>query len=226
MDEIGGLETQIAQLANEIEFLKNQLTAQANEISAERRSQADPLCDFVKQILTKLSMSDAEMQIEFVKEERLGPNGFDNIQFLFKTNKGGQFLPLKKVASGGELSRIMLAIKKILSDNTKLPTIIFDEIDTGVSGEISNKIAHIMQQMAKNMQVITITHLPQIAAMGRAHFRVRKLRGEAQTLSTIERLSEDERITEISEMIGGQEASNTAMESAKELLQKFAGTFY
>ena len=125
---------------------------------------------------------------------------------------------LKKVASGGELSRIMLAIKKVLSENSQLPTIIFDEIDSGVSGEISNKMAHIMSQMSQKMQVITITHLPQIAAKGNQHYKVFKEEVNNSTITNLKLLSEDERIVEIAEMLSGKNISDSALTHAKELL--------
>ena len=145
-------------------------------------------------------------------------NGKDHLEFLFSANKGGNFGELKKVASGGELSRIMLSVKKVLSENTQLPTIIFDEIDTGVSGEVSNKIAAIMQQMGVNMQVIAITHLPQIAAKGSNHYKVFKEEVKGVTATNLKQLSSEERILEIAEMLSGKEISETAVTHAKELL--------
>ena len=142
----------------------------------------------------------------------------DELSFLFSANKGGNYGELKKVASGGELSRIMLSVKKILSENKKLPTIIFDEIDTGVSGEVSNKIAKIMQEMGQFMQVITITHLPQIAAKGSVHFKVYKEDNNDVTTSNMKVLTQEERIQEIAEMLSGKDASESAFVHAKELL--------
>ena len=144
--------------------------------------------------------------------------GKDTLEFLFSANKGGSFGALKKVASGGELSRIMLSVKKVLSENTQLPTILFDEIDTGVSGEVSNKIATIMQKMSLNMQVITITHLPQIAAKGNQHYKVYKEEVNGVTTTNLKQLSEEERIVEIAEMLSGKNISDSALTHAKELL--------
>ena len=145
-------------------------------------------------------------------------NGKDNLEFLFSANKGGNFGELKKVASGGELSRIMLSVKKVLSENTQLPTIIFDEIDTGVSGEVSNKIAAIMGLMGNNMQVIAITHLPQIAAKGSNHYKVYKEEINGVTTTNLKQLSSEERIKEIAEMLSGKDISDSALTHAKELL--------
>ncbi len=139
--------------------------------------------------------------------------------FLFSANKGADLNELKKTASGGELSRIMLAIKYILSKHMQLPTIMFDEIDSGVSGEISNMMGQIMQQMSKTMQVFTITHLPQIAAKGDIHFKVFKEDEQDKTITKLVRLNQDERIVEIAQMLGGDKITDSAVLHAKSLLQ-------
>jgi DNA repair protein RecN (Recombination protein N) len=145
-------------------------------------------------------------------------NGKDELQFLFSANKGSDFGLLKKVASGGELSRIMLATKAILAQYSNLPTIIFDEIDTGVSGEIANKMGNIMKDMSAKMQVFSITHLPQIAAKGKVHYKVFKsIQGE-RTISELKLLSSEERIVEIAEMLSGKDISDSALNHAKALL--------
>jgi DNA repair protein RecN (Recombination protein N) len=138
--------------------------------------------------------------------------------FLFSANKGGNFNELKKAASGGELSRIMLAIKSVLSKYIQLPTIMFDEIDTGVSGEISNKMGDIMLEMSKTMQVFSITHLPQIAAKGHVHYKVFKEDVNDVTQTNLRKLSHEERVVEIAQMLGGLEMSSSAIAHAKELL--------
>ena len=137
---------------------------------------------------------------------------------MLKANKGGQFLPLNKGASGGELSRIMLAVKYILSKHQQLPTIMFDEIDSGVSGEISNKMASIMKDMSQYMQVFTITHLPQIAAKGTHHFKVFKQDFGTTTTTQLTKLNSDERLEEIAQMLGGKEITETAKQHAQQLL--------
>ena len=145
-------------------------------------------------------------------------NGKDTLNFLFSANKGGQFNVLKKAASGGELSRIMLAIKSILSKYVKLPTIMFDEIDTGVSGEISNKMADIMALMSTKMQVFSITHLPQIAAKGNTHYKVYKKDVNEVTTTNLVKLNYDERVVELAQMLGGTQLSDSAIAHAKQLL--------
>ena len=198
--------------------IANKLDAIALKISEARKRITPTVSKQLEAILDNLGMSHARFQIQNTLAENYYKNGKDVLSFLFSANKGGQFGELKKVASGGELSRIMLAIKKVMSENSQLPTIIFDEIDSGVSGEISNKMAHIMSQMSQQMQVITITHLPQIAAKGNQHYKVYKEELNNTTTTSLKQLSEDERIVEIAEMLSGKNISDSALTHARELL--------
>jgi DNA repair protein RecN (Recombination protein N) len=185
----------------------------------ERRAGAIPM--FIKRlesILAVLEMKNTRLNIKLTKSENLLSNGKDRLEFLISANKGLTFDSLKKVASGGEMSRIMLAVKSILSKYINLPAIIFDEIDTGVSGEVSNKIVSVMQQMSENMQVITITHLPQIAAKGNQHYKVYKEEINNRVHSNIKLLDEDERIVALAEMLGGNNITESAIAHAKQLL--------
>lgn len=218
VSQVENAEEIINQKQQQIDDVCNKLNKVAALISKARAKVIPSLKKQLEFLLSELGMPEARFSIELSEANDFLVNGKDQLQFLFSANKGGSYGELKKVASGGELSRIMLAIKKILSDNTKLPTIIFDEIDTGVSGEVSNKIAQIMQQMAKNMQVITITHLPQIAAKGNQHYKVFKEEVDHKTTSNLKQLSEDERIVEIAEMLSGKNISDSAIIHAKELL--------
>jgi DNA repair protein RecN (Recombination protein N) len=172
----------------------------------------------LEEILGTLGMPNSSFNINLKPVQNYFNNGTDELEFLFSANKGGNFNELKKSASGGELSRIMLAIKSILSKYIQLPTIMFDEIDTGVSGEISNKMATIMQQMSKTMQVFTITHLPQIAAKGDTHYKVFKEDINEVTQTQLKKLNSDERIVEIAQMLGGVKLSDSAIAHAKQLL--------
>lgn len=208
----------INQKESEIKEVEQKLNDLAEKISKARQKVIPTLQSALQSLLSDLGMQNARFSIKANLKDSYFSNGKDELQFLFSANKGGSFGELKKVASGGELSRIMLAIKKILSENISLPTIIFDEIDTGVSGEISNKIATIMQQMSKQMQVITITHLPQIAAKGNNHYKVYKEDINNTTTTNLRLLNPDERIVEIAEMLSGKEFSETAITHAKELL--------
>ena len=201
-----------------VEEIANKLDIIALKISDARNKIIPKLSKQLENVLADLGMPHARFQIQNTLSENYYKKGKDVLQFLFSANKGGQYGELKKVASGGELSRVMLAIKKILSENSQLPTIIFDEIDSGVSGEISNKMAHIMSQMSQKMQVITITHLPQIAAKGNQHYKVFKEEVNNITTTNLKQLSEDERIVEIAEMLSGKNISDSALTHARELL--------
>ena len=203
---------------NELKQITDKLDDLATKISEARKKIIPKLSKELEAILDNLGMSQARFSIKNSLSENYFKNGKDTLQFLFSANKGGQFGELKKVASGGELSRIMLAIKKVLSENSQLPTIIFDEIDTGVSGEISNKMASIMSTMSEQMQVITITHLPQIAAKGNQHYKVYKEEVNNSTTTSLKQLSADERIVEIAEMLSGKDISDSALTHARELL--------
>lgn len=212
------LESVIADKESELSALEQELNTLALKLH-ENRSKAIPgLSEQLETILGTLGMPNARFNIELTSSKTFFNNGKDTLRFLFSANKGGQFNELKKAASGGELSRIMLAIKSILTNYTQLPTIMFDEIDTGVSGEISNKMASIMQQMSKTMQVFTITHLPQIAAKGDTHFKVFKEDVDEVTQTQLKRLKPEERVIEIAQMLGGVTLSDSAIEHAKQLL--------
>ena len=168
----------------------------------------------------ELGMPNGRFSITLTATDTFFANGNDELSFLFSANKGGDFGQLKKVASGGELSRIMLAVKAIMAEHTALPTIMYDEIDTGVSGEISQKMGDIMKQMSQNRQVFAITHLPQIAAKGAYHFKVFKEDSKGKTTTHLKLLTEEERVTELSEMLEGKNSGTSARNHAIELLRK------
>jgi DNA repair protein RecN (Recombination protein N) len=211
-------EEQIVAQENNVKQIAVKLDEVALRISESRKKIIPKLSKQLEEILQDLGMEHARFSIEVTPSATYLAQGKDTLSFLFSANKGGQFGELKKVASGGELSRIMLTIKKVLSENSQLPTIIFDEIDTGVSGEISNKMAQMMSQMSAHMQVITITHLPQIAAKGNQHYKVFKEEKNGRTTTNLKQLSTDERIVEIAEMLSGKDISDSAILHAKELL--------
>ncbi|MGB1210882.1 MAG: DNA repair protein RecN [Lacinutrix venerupis] len=212
------VDSDIAKKKSEILKVKQDLDALALLIHNKRQKAIPSLKEKLEAILAQLGMPNAQFNILLSLSETYYLNGKDSLDFLFSANKGGEFKPLKKAASGGELSRIMLAIKSILTQYIKLPTIMFDEIDTGVSGEISNKMADIMAGMSKTMQVFSITHLPQIAAKGHTHFKVYKKDVNEVTTTNLVKLNHDERIVEIAQMLGGVDVSNSALAHAKELL--------
>ena len=172
----------------------------------------------LENLVAKMGMTDAAFKIELEPSESFLSNGSDQLNFQFKSNKGSQFKPLKKIVSGGELSRIMLAIKAILSGYVKLPTLIFDEIDTGVSGKISDSIAEVMVSMGQKLQLINITHLPQVAAKGDCHFKVLKKELNGKTLTHLFSLNNEARVEEIAMMLSGNEVTPTAIAHAKQLM--------
>ncbi len=218
VDETSQLDERLDVLRNEINLLETQLNELAKEIHEKRGSILNVLKSKLEEILFQLGLPNASFKIELNFSDTFFENGKDELLFLFTANKGSSYGELKKVASGGELSRIMLAIKSVLANYSKLPTIIFDEIDTGVSGEIANKIGVILQSMSKNMQVVSITHLPQIAAKGDHHFKVYKEDNEEQTQTKLKQLNSENRLIEIAEMLSGDKKSESAIAHARELL--------
>lgn len=215
----------ISNLESEIEKLHELITKNEEELDTlaqlihEKRLKVIPvLTEKMIQILEKLGMPNVRFKIDLKLVANYFSNGKEELQFLFSANKGGDFGLLRKVASGGEMSRIMLAVKAILAQYSKLPTLIFDEIDTGVSGEIAIRMGEIMKQMSANMQVFAITHLPQIAAKGDSHFKVAKTTVGEVTNSELKLLTEDERVLEIAQMLSGTVVSESALNHAKALL--------
>lgn len=212
------LDETIQKKQSEIVSKETELNTISQGIHTNRSEVIPQLKKELETILLDLGMPNAQFNIDVVISDTFYANGKDELSFLFSANKGGSFNELKKAASGGELSRIMLAIKSVLAEYIQLPTIMFDEIDSGVSGEISNKMGDIMLQMSKNMQVFSITHLPQIAAKGLSHFKVYKEDVNEVTQTNLIELNHDERIIEIAQMLGGSEMSTSAIAHAKELL--------
>lgn len=218
LDNLASLDTTIAALENTLESLVKKLDKQAAILHKQRKQVLPDLIHQLETILTDLGMPNARFKLLLNLSDTYLYNGKDQLEFLFTANKGGQFLALKKAASGGELSRIMLAIKSVLSKYQQLPTIMFDEIDTGVSGEIAHKMGDIMNQMSAYMQVFSITHLPQIAAKGQSHFKVFKQDTQHTTVTSLKKLTSQERIEEIAQMLGGKELSESAIAHANQLL--------
>lgn len=212
------MDSRIEALNREETELKESLNGLAETISANRTKAAPVLIGQITEILAELGMPNARFEFDIRPSETFLPLGKDEAQLLFSANKGTSFGLLKKVASGGEMSRIMLAVKAILANYTKLPTIIFDEIDTGVSGEIAHKMGDIMKKMSRKMQVFAITHLPQIAAKGNQHYKVFKFVQGETTVSELKLLTNEERIVEIAEMLSGKDISDSARNHARSLL--------
>lgn len=218
LNQILSGEEAIEQLRLEEKELQDKLSALSGELSAKRESVIPELERQVQEVLAEVGMPNAVLKVAQEQLESLNENGTDRIQFLFSANKGQAPMPMNKVASGGELSRLMLSIKSLIAKKTALPTIIFDEIDTGISGEVALKVGAIMEQLAQNMQVITITHLPQIASKGEKHFKVFKDESGSQTRTGIQELKAEDRVLEVAKMLSGENPGDFALQNAKELL--------
>ncbi|MFV5699206.1 DNA repair protein RecN [Flavobacterium sp. ZT3R17] len=216
--ELGNIEEEIIALTHSIEQKTTTLDVMSNIIHDNRFESIPVLSQKLISILETLGMPNVRFKIDINAGETYFQNGKDELQFLFSANKGTDFGLLKKVASGGEMSRIMLAVKAILAQYSKLPTLIFDEIDTGVSGEIAIRMGEIMKEMSQEMQIFAITHLPQIAAKGNAHFKVFKSTVGDDTQSELKLLNEEDRVVEIAQMLSGTIVSESALNHAKALL--------
>ena len=216
--ELGNIDEEIVKLTDLVDANVKQLDQICDAIHAKRVEAIPILSQKLITILETLGMPNVRFNMEIKGTSTYFENGKDELQFLISANKGTDFGLLKKVASGGEMSRIMLAVKAILAQYSKLPTLIFDEIDTGVSGEIANRMGEIMKEMSTHMQIFAITHLPQIAAKGNAHFKVFKSTVGEDTQSELKLLTSEERIIEIAQMLSGTVISDSALNHAKALL--------
>lgn len=219
VEAVANIESKIQQKKEEVAQMTTKVDACANTIHKARKAVIPKLKGMLEENLATLGMPSASFKIEVNPYNSFKINGKDDLIFLFAANKGSNYGELKKVASGGELSRIMLIIKSILAQYENLPTMMFDEIDTGVSGEISNRMGEIMQQMSSTMQVFSITHLPQVASKGQYQYKVYKEESASGTSTHIKQLSSEERIRELAEMLGGKSLSESALAHARELLQ-------
>ncbi len=218
VDATENIESNITEKQTELAQRELELNKLATSISKKREKAIPSLKSQLEAQLSLLGMPSARFKIELSPSKEFKANGKDDLSFLFSANKGTDFGDLKKMASGGELSRIMLTIKSILANYESLPTMMFDEIDTGVSGDISNRMGDIMQAMSKSMQIFSITHLPQVASKGDHHFKVYKEDNNNLTQTSMKELSQDERVVELAEMLGGKELSDSAMAHARQLL--------
>ena len=212
------IDNEIQLLQTVCEDLNLKLNNIAIQIHEKRKSVINDLTCEIENVLNELGMVNSKFKISLFKTENFYSNGMDTIDFEFLANKGYEFKKIKDAASGGEMSRIMLSIKSIMAKYKKLPSIIFDEIDTGVSGEISKKMGTIMKELGSRIQTFSITHLPQIAAMGESHFLIYKNDIDGYTKTMISRLNDSERIVEIAKMLEGNNASESAYTHAKQLL--------
>ncbi len=214
------LEKNIIDIQNQLSQLTEKLNNLASDISKNRKSAIPVFTERIEKILKKLGLEKAKIEVELTDNENFNKFGKEHIQLLFQANTGFPLKPIQNAISGGERSRVMLSIKKIIAENTELPTLILDEIDTGVSGKVANEIGNVMQEMAENMQLIVITHLAQVAAKGSNNYKVIKEDVNGKTQSTIIPLNEEQKLQEIAQLLSGDTITDAAIQQAKELINK------
>ena len=207
------------QLEHQLAAQRQELLAACEMLSTARKEAAAQLEQKITKELTQLNFNDARFSISFKRADHLTSEGFDSVEFLISTNRGEPLKPLSKIASGGEMSRIMLAFKKITGDYDEIPTMIFDEIDSGISGIAASVVGRKLKEIATTHQIICITHLPQIAAFGEHSYKIEKQTDESSTYTTITELTADEKVQEIARLLGGATITDTTLKSAKELIQ-------
>lgn len=212
------LETRIASIEKEIATLEISLEKQANVLTQNREKASPIFKKSIEALLQQLGLEKAKVEVELTSTKDFGKFGREKIQLLFQANSGFPLKPIQSAISGGERSRVMLAIKKIMAENAELPTLILDEIDTGVSGRIAEEIGNVMQEMAKNMQLIVITHLAQVAAKGNNNYKVQKYDVSGKTQTQIVPLTQEEKLTEIAQLLSGSKITEAAILQAKELM--------
>lgn len=219
LNQIENFDDVKAQLQAETEATYSALSEKAGQLTEARKASAKELESAIERELHDLNFGSAKLSIDFQPSESFGSDGNDDVEFLISTNKGEPLKPLVKIASGGEISRIMLAIKNITGTYDNIPTMIFDEIDAGISGITASIVGRKLYQIAKNHQIICITHLPQIAASGDTHYRIYKEETDSSTFTTVEKLSAAETIDEIARLLGGENITETTRKSAVELME-------
>lgn len=208
----------IEEIQSQMDVMRKKLKATALSLHQNRKKALPEFTRKIEETLSRLEMKNTRVRVQLNHGEKLLKNGLDELEFKISSDKGATFEKIGRIASGGEMSRLMLAVKFILSEYASLPAIIFDEIDTGVSGEVSNRIADLLLRMSANMQVISITHLPQVASKGQQHYMVFKSEEGASVSTNIKRLSDDERLVHLAEMLSGSQVTDSALAHAKQLL--------
>ncbi len=216
-EKLSNYEEYISKIKRELSKVREKLDIQCDKLTSLRKDAAIPLTQLIKEALRDLNFLDVEFEIAFEQSEQYSPHGRDTVCFMISTNPGQAVRPLHEIASGGELSRIMLAIKSILADEEGIETLIFDEIDTGISGRTAQKVSERLACIAKKRQVIAITHLPQIAAMADAHYLIEKTSDSNSTISNIYLLTEEESIKELARMLGGVRITDAVLQNAREM---------
>jgi DNA repair protein RecN (Recombination protein N) len=218
INAIASFDEQMTRLSKEIQDLNVRLNEISGKLSGKRKAVIQKVEESVITILKQVGIPNARFSVTHSKLDSFTPQGMDKVEFLFSANKQSGKQEIGKVASGGELSRLMLAIKSLISSSLELPTIILDEVDAGVSGEIAEKVGLIMKSMSSHMQVINITHLPQVAAKGDFHYLVYKYDQEKESITNIKLLDTEERVIELAKMLSGEELTEAAISNARELL--------
>jgi len=219
LEGIGSVSIQIEELTQRVAEKQDELVKLAGALREKRLNGIPSLERSVQELLTELGLEKAVFEVHLHEYPDLHATGIDEVEFRFSANTGMSVRELSKVASGGERSRLMLILKYVLSQHIDMPTLIFDEIDTGVSGQVAGKLAHVLKRMSQHLQVFSITHLPQVAGLGDIHFRVAKFEEGAQTISEVKQLTEEERLDELAAMLSGLEKSEAALKNARELLK-------
>lgn len=219
LQEIDSFEEQINHINKQLEVSHKELMQQASVLSEQRKVASVAMASQLVEMIVQLGMPNTRFRVDFIQKEEPENDGMDDIRFMFSANKSGELQPVAQTASGGEISRLMLCLKAMIAGFTALPTIIFDEVDTGVSGDIADKMGDIMQDLGTKMQVFAITHLPQIAAKGEEHYFVYKQDTEERTVTQIKRLDKSERIKEVARMLSGASLTEASIANAKELLR-------
>lgn len=220
IENIDSFDQQIEELRRDVQAKEESMLKRANELSNKRKQHKTKIEEQLIRKVAYLGIPGVRFESEITRKSTPDVTGADDIRFMFSANKNVPLQPISEVASGGEISRVMLCLKSMIAGATALPTIIFDEIDTGVSGEIADKMGQVMQEFGQQMQVIAITHLPQIAARGKTHYFVYKTEGEDSTVTRLRELTDDERIKELAQMLSGAEITAAAIENAKVMLGK------
>lgn len=218
-NSFANLENNIFKLEKELSTIEKSLEKQAEKLSANRKKSIFVFKEKIETLLQRLGLEKAKIEVELTSTKNFGKFGLEKIQLLFQANSGFSLKPVQSAISGGERSRVMLAIKKLMAENAELPTLILDEIDTGVSGKIADEIGNVMQEMAKNMQLIVITHLAQVAAKGNNNYKVAKSDVAGKTQTQILSLTQEEKLTEIAQLLSGSKITEAAILQAKELMQ-------
>lgn len=219
LDQVENIDAVKEELTQQQEKCRKELQASCKSLSKLRKQAAKELQEKILAELAELNFKDAQLSIDFKESPDFTESGMDIVEFMISTNKGEKLKPLSKIASGGEMSRIMLAFKKIVGDYDEIPTMIFDEIDTGISGITASIVGKKLRQIARTHQIICITHLPQIAAFGAYNYKIAKESDDSSTYTTVIQLREDEKIQEIARLLGGINITDTTLQSAKELIE-------